>query len=298
MTVDRLYEWLADLRKAVGDARFAIKGHRWTFGEYPNLIFPRRFNEHLIRLKLSRDGRSRLRGEVSDKEIVKQHVDRILGPGFTARTLAVLRSKPEVHAYRFPATCVIKPTHCSMEVIVRDAETSDPDLNRIVGWFDVDFYRAGREPNYRKLEPKVIVEELLKDERYPVPPDYKVFCFEGRPAFIQVDTDRFGEHRRSLFSPNWKELNVTFLYPRIPHAVPRPAQLAEMLDAARRLGQDFSFIRVDFFALTDRLIVGELTNFPENCKGRFTPDSADYQAGRLFRNPELDAETLFGVVGR
>jgi len=282
-------------RNWIGDAVWSIRRHRRVFSEFPNLLAPRRFNECLLRLKLSGDGRSPLRARVSDKDLAKKFVEAKLGAGLSARTFAVLRSEREVMNFRFPPTCAIKPTHASGLVILRRNEASEPDVSRILQWLAINYYDVGREPNYRRLEPKVMVEELLVETEKEVPLDYKVFCFHGSPAFVQVDIDRFSAHRRAFYSPRWRELDFGLLYPRPSGRLPRPPLLERMFEAARSLAEDFSFVRVDFYLFDSRLVVGELTSFPENCGARFEPDRADHLAGRLFQDSEADVEQLFGI---
>jgi hypothetical protein len=285
-------------RNPLGDALWSIKRHRRIFKEFPNLLAPKRFSECLLQLKLSADGRSGRRTRVTDKELVKSFVEARLGPGYTAETFAVLRSREEVERFRFPSDCAVKPTHASGLVILRRDERTAPDHARIAHWLEINYYDTGKEPNYRWLEPKVIVEELLVDGQKDAPLDYKVFCFEGRPAFVQVDIDRFSGHRRAFYSPNWRELDFGVLYPRPSTPVERPPLLERMLEAAGRLSEGFRFMRVDLYSVGARLAVGELTSFPGNCGERFEPDRADYLAGRLFRDRDADVESLFGLRDR
>ena len=73
------------------------------------------------------------------------------------------------------------------------------DLARIKGWFRYNYYRAGRERNYKTLKPKIIVEPLVFDSTDLS--DYRFFCVNGIPKLIQVDMDRHTQHTRKLFDP-------------------------------------------------------------------------------------------------
>lgn len=287
---------LATSHNRVGDLVFSVADYHRILGRYPNLITPARFTEHLLRLMLSRDGRSALRAEISDKELVKAYVERRLGPGFTPKTIAVLRTADEVLSYRYPSECVIKPTHMSGKVVTRSRGVPEPDRAKIARWLGRNYYDHAREPNYRSLQPKIIVEELLTEPQQTWARDYKVFCFFGEPKFIGVDGDRFVDHRRNLYSPAWRELPFAMDHPRLFAAVPCPARLEEMLDAAARLAAGLSFVRIDFYLLPAAMLVGELTNFPLACRSRFVPDRADVLLGRLFRTPNAEVETLLGEL--
>ena len=53
-------------------------------------------------------------------------------------------------------------------------------------------YSLSREWVYRDIKPTIFAEELLLDTTTGKPPmDYKFYCFNGAPIFIQVDVDRF-----------------------------------------------------------------------------------------------------------
>ena len=252
-------------------------------------------NEHLLRLKLSDDGRSALRARISDKELVKEFVRERLGDGHTAQTLAVLRSAAEARQFAFPATCVIKPTHSSGDVILR-RQGESVDLAQIEAWFGKNLYDFARESNYLHLAPKVIVEELLAEPGHESPSDYKVFCFHGTPAYVLVVSDRFSDLRMDFLSPRWRALALRKPpYDWSDPPPPRPPLLERMLAAARTLSAGFSFVRVDFFDLGTRFVVGEITNLPGAAVERFDPDAVDFQLGRLFREPTLDVELLCGV---
>jgi hypothetical protein len=185
----------------------------------------------------------------------------------------------------------------SGQVIIRRRGTPPVGPEKLRGWFSTDYYRVHRERNYRKLQAKVIVEERLEEpEAHDVPSDYKLFCFRGTPAFVQVDATRFAAHRRSIFSTNWNRLPFTIKYPPIENEVPSPHTLPEMICVARRLSSDFDFIRVDLYSVAGTIKVGELSNFPEAGLGAFVPARADLLAGQLFESPDIDVERHFSSL--
>ena len=76
----------------------------------------------------------------------------------------------------------------------------------------LDFYKRSREYVYKNIKRKIIVEELILDDSKEIPNDYKIFCFNGKPKFIQVDINRFKNHKRAFFSIEWEKLPFTTLY--------------------------------------------------------------------------------------
>lgn len=236
------------------------------------------WNDVWYRVKTTDEIRSPLRVFVSDKENVKQFVREQLGDEYNVPTIAVLRSAAEVDAFDFPADCCIKPTHASGQVMLRK-NGSPIDRERIKRWFAIDYYRFGREQNYRGLQPKVIVEPLIFGGTNVE--DFKIFCFKGEPKLIQVDIDRYIDHKRKFFDVDWNEQDFSIIYPRSDAEFPRPASLEKMLAAARKLSAPFSFVRIDLYSDGNQVLVGEVTNCSENAGGYFVPRSAEREASKL-----------------
>jgi hypothetical protein len=236
------------------------------------------WNDVWYRLKTTDEILEPLRVFVSDKEHVKQYVKAEIGDAYNVPTLAVLHSPQEVDDYEFPAECCIKPTQASGQVILR-TQGEPVDRERIKSWFGINYYYAGREWNYQRLKPKVIVEPLIFDSNNIE--DFKIFCFNGEPRLIQVDLDRYVDHTRKFFDTDWNEQDFSILYPRSTAPFARPASLDTMLAVARRLSAPFSFVRIDLYSEGDRVLVGEITNCSENAGGVFVPRSAEIQASEL-----------------
>jgi hypothetical protein len=236
------------------------------------------FNDVLYRLKTSNEILDPLRVFVSDKEHVKQFVRDRIGEEYNVPTIAVLRSTAEVDAFEFPADCCIKPTHASGQVILR-VNGSPIDREQIKRWFGIDYYRFGREWNYRGLEPKVIVEPLIFGGTNVE--DFKIFCWKGEPRLIQVDIDRYINHTRKFFDVDWNEQDFSIIYPRSTADFPRPASLETMLAVARKLSAPFSLVRIDLYSDGAQVLVGEVTNCSENAGGYFVPRSAEVEASKL-----------------
>jgi hypothetical protein len=236
------------------------------------------WNDVWYRLKTSDEIRAPLRVFVSDKEHVKQFVRERVGDEYNVPTIAVLRSPGEVDTFDFPADCCIKPTHASGQVILRK-DGAPVDRERIKRWFGIDYYRFGREWNYRGLQPKVIVEPLIFGGTNVE--DFKIFCFMGVPRLIQVDIDRYINHTRKFFDIYWREQDFSIIYPRSTADFPRPASLDRMLDVARKLSEPFSFVRIDLYSDGEQVLVGEVTNCSENAGGFFVPRHAERRASEL-----------------
>jgi len=280
--VDRL------LDKALPKMRRHLPYNRFCDNLYHRVLFYKKhrrwpdgrmlWNDVWYRIKTGQEILDPLRVFVSDKEHVKEYVRNTIGDRYNVPTLAVLRSTAEVDDFDFPPDCCIKPTHASAQVILRQ-DGSPIDRERIKRWFAINYYRAGRESNYRTLQPKVIVEPLIFGKTNV--DDFKVFCWRGVPKFVQQDFDRHTFHTRKIFDTDWNEQDFSIIYPRSTADAPRPLTLEEMLRVARALSAPFSFVRIDLYSDNQQVLVGEITNCSANAGGVFLPRSAEEKASRL-----------------
>lgn len=168
---------------------------------------------------------------------------------------------------------VAKPTHNSGGVIFLSREVTDAQVRELYEIARRNYFYKSREAQYYRAEKKVIIEEDLSDKDGVTPNDYKFFCAKGEVFFCQVDTSRFTDHRRALFSADesFKLLPVTYTYPNPDTPVAKPKDYKLMLEIARELSQNFDFIRVDLYEHPKHgVMFGELTFSPDASRVRFS----------------------------
>lgn len=143
---------------------------------------------------------------------------------------------------------------------------------------------GGREWAYSGISvPRIICEELLINKSTPEAgvEDFKILCFKGIPHYIIVDKDRYTEHKRNFYTPEWDRVNITTDHEQFESDYPKPKNLEGMLDVARKLSADFPFVRVDLYNIDGKIFFGELTFYPWSGYVQFTPDSFDFELGQL-----------------
>jgi hypothetical protein len=215
---------------------------------------------------------------VTDKALVKEYVAAKVGAEHNVETLAVLDSYGAARHFDYPDDCVIKPTHMSGEVILRQ-RGSVVDLDTLRRWFKSSYYDTSREANYRHLRRRVIVEPYIFGRESVE--DFKIFCLHGRPLVVQVDFDRYTNHTQNLYTSNWEFLPFAITCPVGP-GFPRPRNLAQMLDIAARLSGEFSLVRVDLYTDGQTILVGEITNLHQSGRGQFLPSDGEAVMSRIF----------------
>ena len=142
----------------VGDELFSYFLFQHSHGRSPtNQML---FNDVLYRIKTTDEIINPLRVFVSDKEFVKIFISAIVGSRYNVPTIATLKSQAEVDVFDFPPDCCIKPTHASgLYILRKSGEYIEKET--IKKWLSINYYRVGREANYKTLIPKIIVEPLI-----------------------------------------------------------------------------------------------------------------------------------------
>ena len=149
-------------------------------------------------------------------------------------------------------------------------------------WMRLNFYwTPGRFPEwaYKGIKPMILAEELLL-ENNDLPSDYKFHMIDGKCAFIQVDVARYGHHQRNLYSEDWKLLNARTSHPPVSDFLPSPSSLSEMLKVAQEISKGIDFIRVDLYAISGRVIFGEMTNYPNGGLVEIWPKSLNIKLAK------------------
>jgi TupA-like ATPgrasp len=265
---------------------------------------PVTFNEK-VRYKLLNDRRPLL-VQWADKLAVRDYIEAKVGKDYLTELYLVATEPDEVRKEVLPREFAVKPSHGSSACLVvgqhapTDATLPPPpvgwalievtpdslDWDRLRSvcseWLRVRF-REGLEWAYRHVPPRIIVEELLVDGG-TVAADYKFFVFHGRVRLVHVHLDRFHSHTRSFYTPEWRFLPVEQKYP-MGSELERPASLSEMLRISEALGEETDFVRVDLYSIGDRIVVGELTSYPNAGEAEFKPNSFDAELGAWWTPP-------------
>lgn len=242
----------------------------------------RLFNDFLFRVKSGTELERPLRRRVTDKEYSKLYTEEKLGAGTTTPTCAVLRTEDEVKQYRPPAfPCVIKPTNSSGRLIIARSEREYIEaLPRIQNWFHEDYFLSDLEKNYVGLERKIIVEEYI-DDAFSL--EGSVHCLKGEPKLVSL-IDRYTKARQT-FDVDGTPLGVSLYYPLQEFEPASWEFLTGLLSQSRMLSAEFTYIRVDFFTDTKRVLYGELTNLPAGGIGRFYPVDGEKVFSEVFFRP-------------
>lgn len=268
------------------DLLYDMVRHRRITGHWPNLRSPRTLNEKHLWLK--HHYRDPLMRTCSDKAAVRDVVAARVGRALLIPQLGLYDSAEAIDFAALPERFVLKATHGSgWNILCRTRDGFDEAAARrkLAGWLAQDYAQIGREWCYRGLRGRIIAEQFLADDRGEPPADYKIWCFDGEPQLIQVDSDRFGPMRRAFFRPDWTQVAMTILFEPPTTPPPVPPQLAQLLTTARALAQGFPFVRVDLYLHDARIFFGELTFLAAKGVSAIRPYERDVWLGGFLTLP-------------
>lgn len=260
--------------------RFFIKRmFRLKLGYELDLENPQTFNEKISWLKLNE--RNPLQTLCADKYAVRNYVREKIGEQYLIPLLYHTDNPDDIVSENLPdVPHIIKANHNSGgAVVITDKSKVDfaevrKSLREQLGR---NYYHLWKEWQYKNIKPRIVVEKLLLDGSN-IPNDYKFHCFNGKVEFIQVDLERFTEHKRNLYDLDWNLMDCRWIYENGP-AVEKPPALEQMIVLAETIAKDFRLVRVDFYTLGSSIYFGEITFHPETGMGVFYPSEWDKKLG-------------------
>jgi hypothetical protein len=266
------------------DKLYAKERYYNTFGRKLNLKFPRSFNEKIQWLKLYK--REKRLSTLADKYLVRDYVREIIGSEYLIPLFGIYHNVNEIDFEQLPNKFVMKVNHFSGGNIICKNKSKlnwDEAKSSLNIWLNNNYYKKGREWVYKNIEPRIICEQYLEEDEGKDILDFKFFCFDGNPKLIQVDIDRFSEHRKNMYDTKWNKLPFTFNYPDYKHEILKPSNLNIMTDIAGKLSKGLDFCRVDLYSINENVFFGEITMYPANGFGKFIPDEWDYKIGEYLK---------------
>lgn len=256
-------------------------------GYWPNVKEPRTFNEKLQWLKLNT--RQDIQTKLVDKIEVKKIVAEKIGNEYIIPTIGVYNSVDDIKISSLPDKFVLKCNHNSGGIIIcSDKEKLDLKKSRKILSHKLkqNYFRVGREWPYKNVNPRILAEEFI-DTRGTDLPDYKFFCFNGKVKCCLVCANRFdnGGVKMNFYDREWNLLPFTRHYDNIPYEIDKPIAYTKMIELAEVLSAEFTFVRVDFYAIGETVLFGEMTFFPGNGWSEFEPIEWDYKLGEWLKLP-------------
>ncbi len=269
-------------------ARYRFKAMR---GTWPNLRNPRIFDEKLLWLMLY--WRHPLKTRCGDKYTVRLYVEEHGLGHVLPKLLGVYETVEEVPFEALPERFALKCTHgCKCNIICKDkrqlqVQQAKQDLRR---WMRTDYSKIYGELHYAGMKPRIICEPFLDDLAGELPSDYKVYCFGGRAHCTMACTGRAldGHHANyDFYDREWEhKLPYDKSSVAASRMIAKPSAYEEIIEVAEQLSKPFPFVRMDFYSIGGRAVLGEMTFTPSGCIDTEYTDYAEQVLGDLIKLPQ------------
>lgn len=208
----------------------------------------------------------------ADKYRMREYVERCGFKDHLPKLYGHWGNPEEIDFDILPNEFVLKANNgCGTVKIVRDKLSLDKaaTIKMLKTWLKPFGYIAG-QTHYMHIQPCIIAEELLHQDgelnsiSSKSLVDYKVWCFHGKPECILVIHDREGRgYLMDMYDTKWERIPNSLKhnahYGANDMKINKPVCLEQILQMANKLAEPFIELRVDFYVIADKPVVGELT---------------------------------------
>ncbi len=268
--------WL--MPRLISDKKAVLKFYKNSTGNDLNLDNPKTFSEKLNWYKLN--CRTPLMQQCADKVAMRDYVSEKGYRDCLNEIYSVYDRIIDIDISALPEKFVLKAAHGShMNIIVNDKAKENWLQHKLMmnSWLHQNIYWSGREWVYKDMPRRIVAEKYLEDASGELR-DYKFFCFNGKPTYLQYDSGRYhGRHLR-----NYYDMDMNFIPVRddVPsEKLNKPEISNEIFDKMKSIAADlaepFQHVRVDFYIVNNKIYVGELTFFHNGGITWFDPPEYD-----------------------
>ncbi len=239
------------------------------FGKKLDLKSPKTFNEKIQWLKIY-DNKP-IKAQLTDKIIVRDYVKEKIGEEYLKPVLQICNSFSEINFENLPDSFIIKCNHgCKWHFIVKNKRKFLQQRNlfnlvneRITGWLSQNFFGwSNFETQYKQIQPKIIIEPLLRDNIDEFSTEIEVYVFNGKARIIQQI--RYTDYPlTSVYDDTLQQLDFKFKdhYKIFNHSADN--NVYDSISLSERLAdKKFKLVRVDWLVYKNKLYFNEMTFTP------------------------------------
>ena len=211
-----------------------------------------------------------------DKYEVRKYIEEKVGAEYLNELFALYNKVSEINYEALPSQFVLKTTHgYNNNIIVRNKASLNKHRSKFLlsKWIlRNQYYQGGQEWAYKNAPHRIIAEKYLSEIDNKGVSDYKFYCFNGIPEFIEISSEIESKIFRRYYDTIWRRLSFGRIgIPVYKKDLQRPLNLEEMVQVASKLAGKFPFVRVDLFNIQGKIIFGELTFYPADARYPFYP---------------------------
>lgn len=217
---------------------------------------PLTYSEKLNVTKLY--GVEKIKTRLTDKLLVRDWVEKVIGKEYLIPILGVYDNYSDIDFEKLPKSFVIKCNHDSGSVTICNdkSKISFKRLKKKYNFYLKRNYAYNNyEMHYKYIKPKIMIEENMGANIM----DYKFLCFDGKPYYCWVDSDRFVNHKRNIYDMEWNLQPFNQMNYENAENISKPKSFSKMVEIATELSTGFDHVRVDLYEIEGKIYFGEMT---------------------------------------
>lgn len=242
------------------------------FNKHINLVTPHNLIEKIYWMELHTD--TSMWTLCADKYRVREYIGSLGLLDYMPKLYGHWDKAEDVNFDELPESFVIKANNgCATVKVVHDKSKIDINALRkeLRRWLLLPYGWMHAQLHYTKIKPCLLAEELLHNDYPELSPqslvDFKVYCINGIPQFIWAAYNRVNMHVHvQCFDTNWnpkpeytRDTMSHYVYDHNDKTIEKPACLETILALASKISEPFPQVRVDFYVVNGKPVIGELT---------------------------------------
>lgn len=221
----------------------------------------------------------------ADKYGAREYIKSKVGEEYLIPIYLITDKLTEEQWKKLPNSFVVKPTHDNGTFkVVKNKKLANK--NKIINYMNMalklDYGKFSWERFYSSIPRKIIAEKYLDDNIK----DYRFHCFNSGEIYLQI-TETALRVSGMYNALTWEKIEVGNGYKIIDEAHQKPKNYDKMLEIAKKLSEDFDYVRVDLYNVDGKIYVGELTFCDNGGFGKFTDEKWDYKFGSYWNQKKL-----------
>lgn len=294
------------IRYLIYNSDMEYKTKKWVIertsnwlGYFINIDNPKTFNEKIHWMKLYY--RNPLMKRIVDKYQFKDYIKEQLGDGYTVPLLGVWDNVNDIDFYSLPNQFVLKSNvggNSEEMIIVKDKnilniEEAKMKMNEWLQPWNNVAYKVTYHWDSVDIPQKIIAEEYIEeiDENAA---DWKFLCSFGKILYISNSKkDKILNTYKSIYlDENGNDYGFMLgdFIKRENFQI--TLNFEKMKKISKKLSKDFPIVRIDFYDLKDKLLLGEFTFYSNGGHAKFTPEEFDYKFGEMVDLTKIPKEHL------
>ena len=233
------------------------------------------------------------KSKLVDKILLHNYSKKKLGKDICVPILKIYNDSKDINIDELPDKFVLKCNHGSAMNIICNNKSKfnlEDAKSKLNVWKNTNFGLKLYEFQYINTERKIFAETYLKDNIE----DYKIYCFHGNPKFIRVQKHLEGTVGKinNYYDLDWKITDIETGLPnffRRPDIIfDKPINFDLMIEYAKKLSEDFVFVRVDFYNINGKIYLGEMTFSPSSNGFKLKNKEQSIELGKLINLDKIN----------